>query len=249
MNVIVGKNSRLSNAFYKILPDSRLICKKELNKFLQTNDIKTVIYCSAITDPKCDKDLIFNENYYIPIKFVKKYPKIKFIFFGTAINIHKFSVTNHYAESKKALLDYLKSTQSNYIYFILNTLYGIGFPKEHMFLNDLYKAIMFKKNLLMNNGLQLREYHHYDDVSRIILDLINKQIIGSYEVSHGNPIDLKVLASSLFKKFDLNNKIIFQNTFTNEKYYKRQNLLPKNYFRDPVEGIFKYFNDLTYSEI
>ena len=101
----------------------------------------------------------------------------------------------------------------------------------------------------MSSGQQLREYHHYDDVAQIILNMVSHDTsLNTVNLTSGQPIQLFELAQYLKKR--LNSKIdiscnkendpdeIYQKFLVNEKI--------TGFFRDSKLGIEKYMKDLLH---
>ena len=256
MNIIVGKNSRLSSA---------LKTQPEINKnliLLETKwaleDIKKIdpkfirkIFCvGAITDPNKDNYEIEKINFFLPIELRKKFPLSQLITFGTILEETKME--NPYVNSKRKLRKHLTYYEGNSIHFRLNTLYGYGKPKSHMFLGQLYEAFRSKTKFIMTSGKQYREYHHYDDVVKIILNVIKSRVTPTeFNISSGNPIQLLDLAHYIRKYLNINIDIFCEaEIFPNEIY---QNLSTakktSNNFRDSKSGVANYMKDLIDGKI
>ena len=76
-----------------------------------------------------------------------------------------------------------------------------------MFLGQIEKAIRLRQKLLMTAGTQLREYHHVDDVARVLTSLFadvnTPEMSRSMTLSHSNPVRLADLAMEIFGEFEM----------------------------------------------
>ena len=97
----------------------------------------------------------------------------------------------------------------------------------------------------MTSGTQIREYHHLDDVVKSVDIIINTKEKGVLEITAGNGVRLRDLASEIFTKFSLDNllnigkiDIEHEEKFLND--YKKNPLLAEVSFRDPIKGVIDY---------
>ena len=118
-----------------------------------------------------------------------------------------------------------------------------------MFAGQMFEALVRKERFRMSGGAQLREYHHVHDIAASIWSFLSgdgqDQMI---ELSSGEPIRLRDLASAVFKYFnetdllEVGSKIHSQGEVF-ESIYQRSPYLAAN--RDPIEGVVCWFKELN----
>jgi nucleoside-diphosphate-sugar epimerase len=131
----------------------------------------------------------------------------------------------------------------------LHTLYG-GSKRPHpfMFAGQMFDALARKEPFKMSGGAQLREYHHVEDIATSVLAFLagshDQKII---ELSSGQPIRLRDLASAVFRYFDAaslleigarihSNGEVFDNTYERSPYLAAS--------REPIDGLIAWFKKL-----
>lgn len=211
-----------------------------------------VYLCAGISDPSASEEHIQKVNVTIPRNILDTSSTLGFevVTFGTTLETHK-SMRNPYIDSKRALAKIVAQNKSSAIHLRLQTLYGVGQPKEHMFLGQILKALRNKAKFRMSSGMQIREYHHLTDVAGALLPIeMNEQTAGTVLEMRGEAqVRLKDLAFSLFSAFDQEGNLFFdsENSLANE-IFERTPLPPDQllefYSRPPIEGVITYFETL-----
>lgn len=172
MILLVGKTSRLTMSLTQQLGSiAHSVSSRDLAwvKQMENAVAPTAIFCtSAITDPVSSLNSIFEANVSLPLKLADKFPNSKIITFGTIMELSGLS--NPYIDSKRKLVEMMTECGSNFSHYRLHTLYGKNRPKSHMFLGHICNSIRNNSPLTMSSGYQRREYHHYTDVSKYVLD-------------------------------------------------------------------------------
>jgi nucleoside-diphosphate-sugar epimerase len=168
-----------------------------------------IFVATGITNPKLDPDLIWKLNFHVPRSLIDatKDSDARVITFGT---IHElYSVENEYFASKRALVEYLQNSTgpSNSRHFQLHTLYSDNPPPDFMFLGQMYRAIKESLEFSMSAGLQLREFHHVDDVTRSVIKLLNEPSRKIQDISAGIGIPIRDLAMEVFSTFGFESKL------------------------------------------
>ena len=218
---LVGR-SRLSAALIKFLPNANYLEKNELSKLINDKDYhfaenSIIFYTSAVTDPSLDKNLINKVNYLTPITLHQCISsQSKLITFGTVLE-RLYPNLNSYVISKNYLNEYSRKFE-NFLHFQLHTLYGIGKPKSHMFLGQIYDSIKNKKKLIMTSGMQFREYQNINFVAN---EILNRIFIEDAEmlITFGLQMRLKDIAKNIFDYFQLNDLLdVTKNKDSSEIY-------------------------------
>jgi nucleoside-diphosphate-sugar epimerase len=101
----------------------------------------------------------------------------------------------------------------------------------------------------MSSGFQIRENHHLDDVAYAVDRLIRSNILGISEVTAGKGIQLRDLASTVFKAFNLEHLIKIGSIEIKHKEklsndYKINPNLSCSNFRNPTEGVVAYLKGI-----
>ena len=101
----------------------------------------------------------------------------------------------------------------------------------------------------MSGGTQLREYHHVQDIADSILSFLSRDGRDRMiELSSGEPVRLRDLASAVFKYFDefelleIGSKVHSQGEVF-ESIYQRSPYLTAS--RDSIEGVIYWFKKLN----
>lgn len=244
MDIIVGQKSRLSKALNYMHPSSVVVSGRDPIECQWIKDAKNIFICAAITNPVSDAIQIEKVNVDLPLWIAQQNIKANIITFGTTLE-NRIEISNRYVDSKRNLLSRLKQLENPFIHFQLNTLYGICEPKKHMFLYDLYKSISSCSTLKMSSGYQLREYHHYFDVVSIVLEEIRQSSQGVIDISNGNPISLRELATGVCENLNSNIHIEFDTKKKEKEIFSKNKVkYSPHFFREPVLGITNYLRGI-----
>lgn len=204
---LVGR-SRLSVALKNQIPHANYLDTDAINRLIRGKtyslaDNSIIFYTSAVTDPLSDKDLINQVNYLTPLALHKSISfKSKLVTFGTVLE-KLYPDLNPYVSSKNNLNEY-SNKSNNFLHFQLHTLYGIGQPKPHMFLGQIYDSIKNKTKFKMTSGTQFREYQNINIVTSEILNRMSHDH-AERMITFGMQKRLKDLASNIFSYFNLDN--------------------------------------------
>jgi nucleoside-diphosphate-sugar epimerase len=265
---LIGGKGRLGMSITKVFGNSNLVSldRKEYQDWFRSesiNDIQsvlnissesssnTIMILSGIMDPSEDKELINKVNFQLPKNIIKacEGTTSKIVTFGSVMEDLSPEV-NHYIASKNKLSEFINSTSVDVLSVKIHTLYGGGAPNTYMFLGQLLDSIINKTEFKMSSGNQLREYHHVDDDSKAIMELLRQNITGKELISHGEAISLKELATSIFTEFDMLDKLRIgacedrNKENYNIKYSKNINLNTLS-FRNSIAGIISYLKFFT----
>jgi len=219
MNFVIGSNGRIgkklvsTHSFKNITTIDRSIYDKwysygaldKISKYFEswagTGD--TIYIVAGVLDPLESEELHELVNFVLPKNIINGTLKhgLKVVTFGTIMDqFVDDKSTNPYFKSKKKLSTFIDQYHNkNYLLNIkLHTLFGGGPPNKHMFLGEVLHSISTNTLFKMTSGNQLREYHFIDDEIRAIKKLIDLNVSGQINLSHGDPIYLKDLAKHIF---------------------------------------------------
>lgn len=243
MDLIIGKKSRLSLMLNYMHPNSNIVSGRDPIEPQLLQEAQNIFICSAITKPNSDPIAIKAINVDLPLRIADQNKHANIITFGTILE-NRVEIKNNYVDSKRQLVKELGENSCKFIHFRLNTLYGIGKPKHEMFLHDLFISISKTEKLKMSSGYQLREYHHYFDVAKIILREVQNSSVGINEISTGLPITLRDLAKGVCRNFSENIVIEYEDNVQNEIFDSNKSYYSPELFRDPIIGVTNYFKGL-----
>lgn len=264
--MLIGENSRLTKSLSRVNSKFLIVIIKKskylkwrINKNNIVQDFKEIdldngdiiLINKALTNPSKDVNEVEYWNLFFPITIIEQIStfnrKIKVFTTGS---IHESSVIkNNYLISKNKLSKYVSQFNSNNVsvtHLRFNTLYGLGMPQPNMFLGQIFKSIKLKEIFLMTSGKQLRQYHHYDDISKHLFEIFyRKNNLKILEFFGDEWISLKNLALMIYKSFNLSyllkigyleepNAEIHTKINTEKKIYKMRPLFP---------SVIKYLNE------
>ena len=220
MILIVGANSNLAKSIASVTSEEVLTFSRneyqdwhddsasgKIRDFFckEENRISKVFVTAGITDPTIDARKIKEVNLDLPLQIARVASDlgIRTITFGTVAETFS-GLPNQYVASKVALSN--EMSRNGYFdtlahHFRLHTLFGGSTIKKHMFLGQIIESILDNKEFCMSAGNQIREYHHVDDVAKIINDIDLNGSIGNFHISHGKPHRLVDVALSVFSKY------------------------------------------------
>lgn len=219
--IIIGTSSRLTKSIIKICPDKAFVVDRsiysswyqtqerdEIRKYLTNVASKnsTIFLTTAILDPRATIEDILKVNYNLPKNVIEASEDldVKVVTFGT-VHEGMFNTKNPYVGSKSKLSNYVSERLKSggaLMHIKMHTLFGKGYPNSFMFLGQILESMRNSKPFYMTNGDQLREYHHYKDVAKSTLQIIEHKKFGCYNISHSNPLPLKDIADFLFTQLD-----------------------------------------------
>ena len=268
--IIIGGRSRLTQAvvnefsedYNLVLPERQTYSdwsagsgQEKIDAFFSNYDLNKsiVLITSGILDSKAQEEQINAVNFDLPRNIIEslKGKGAMIITCGTIMERLE-NTTNPYVRSKIKLASYLKAldqSEQDWMHIRLHTLYGYKEPSPFMFLGLIYNSLNNRTVFEMTSGLQYREYHHFDDVARALRTLIKSDQKGIQEITAGNGIRLRDLASRIYAHFQREELLVVgaveiehQEKFTND--YVRNPNLDQVEFRDPVRGVTDYLAPL-----
>lgn len=215
------------------------------------NEGSTIFVTSGLLDPGLSKEELYSINYLLPVNLIDGVSKagIKVVTFGSVME-GLVKSKNPYINSKIALKDFVENTaaKKNWVqplHIQIHTLYGSGQPSSFMFLGQILDSIKYNKPFKMTSGRQLREYHHLSDEAIAIKKLVEANISGVHDISHGKPVSLASIAKSAFDAFGREDLLhigaLEEPAEDNyEKIFKPLTILETVNFRESLPGIVDY---------
>lgn len=222
MKFIVGGRGRLGKAIARAYPAADALCldravyegwseagaQDDVARFFApwAGSSSTVFVASGLLDPKLAPAEHLKVNYELPRNIIAGAASldVTVVTFGTVME-SLLAQHNPYVRSKAALGRHvadLAMAGRPVAHVRVHTLFGGGPPSPFMFLGQILTALRQRSPFYMTLGKQLREYHHVDDEARAIRALDTAGVRGVFDLSHGEPVSLRELATTVFAAFD-----------------------------------------------
>ena len=210
-----------------------------------------IVYIAAgVIDPKKPAEDHQRVNFLLPRNVIVGATRLglRVVSFGSIMEEIVEGATNPYFASKIQLGNFVEafaSTSPLVLHIRIHTLYGGGLPDRFMFLGQLLQAIASRSGFNMSAGTQLREYHHIDDEVAAISALVAAETSGVVNLSHGEPVTLRDLASYIFEQFDCSELLRIGSLAAppNDNFgmaFERPPLLADTAFRDTLPSVVEY---------
>lgn len=271
MNIVVGATGLLGSTLLRSLGENACIAiprqntvkwlnfsvneiRQDLLKLTNTDSTAYIdlFYALGNTNPKTDPRTLSELNFLLPEKILNASVglPIRVITFGS---IHELSsISNPYMESKRKLANLLTATSHgyNHIHFLLHTLYSGTKPHSHMLLGQMLHSIQFRRELKMSSGLQLRQYHHVEDVVKIMLARLSTDMHSrNYQVNGPETIRIRDLAIRIYNEFNELPLLKLNSLPTDEQdvfdaSYKISEVDDEPCFRPSIDGVLSEFKNL-----
>ncbi len=212
--------------------------------------IPTIAYwCHGPTDPLLSEETHHRYGVQLPKHWVETLSnRINLERFVTFGSIHEtipaLAEGNRYLAAKRNWFELVPRLSVPIRHFQLHTLYGDPI-RARSFVGQIRSALAEQKEFQMSHGLQLREYHHTDDLTGLVVETLDTQISSKAHhlvLSHGRPIQLKTLATGVFEAFSAGRllKIGAIDTQAREVIDQDWGITPSPFtppYRDPVAGV------------
>ena len=219
------------------------------NYFSKLEPNTTVVNAIGLTDPKTPFDQLKTVNFIFPrqLRGITNELGLKLITFGTIMERHVgLTNVNPYIKSKNNFFNFIQESPPSisHLHFQLHTLYGGSSSHKHMFIEQMFFSLSRKCEFEMSSGLQIREYHHIDDEMNALSKVLQSKLFGTVELNAGNAIQIKQLATEVFKEFGqlpllkFNTKLDGVEVFNH--FYEKSPYLTNIVFRDPILGVINY---------
>ena len=266
--LVIGENSRLTKSLVNISKTPLIVTKKEIyenwlddstlisylrNIGFSNND--SIIITKSIINPNYDFNEVNKWNFLFQKNIIEilELHSIKANVFFTGSIFEKSLVKNNYLDSKRNLSNYILTNEFysiNPLIIRLHTLYGIGNPPSNMFLGQIFNSLKNKTKFNMSDGNQVRQYHHYDEVSRLLLNFVSdsKLNVKIIDFTGKEWVKLKDLANSIYNFFnciELLNIGSLENSKNEITKIKNQFISNGDFhFKNPLNNINKYLEKL-----
>ncbi|MGX4643846.1 NAD-dependent epimerase/dehydratase family protein [Massilia sp. SYSU DXS3249] len=209
----------------------------------------TVFVASGVLDPKLPPAEHQQVNVDLPAAVIAGAGAhgLRVVTFGTVMEC-LLAQQNPYVRSKAALGQHVAGLAAGgapVAHVRVHTLFGGGAPSPFMFLGQMLAALQQGTPFNMTLGRQLREYHHIDDEARAIRLLDDAGVRGVFDLSHGEPVSLADLATTVFSSFHAD-KLLRMGSIpepAEENFatvFGRHPLLPTEAYRPALPAIVDY---------
>lgn len=267
--IILGLNGNLSMSLAGVFPGALVISRIQYMDWLrnpkyaddffldysnQQNKID-VFNCVGVTNSLRSPDEIYLMNHKFPVFLSEMSSKLNFrlITFGTVMEqLPNYAKSNIYLDSKLRFFETYTSNEEwlrSNLHIQMHTLYG-GFKlNPHMFLGQIYLAVMNRSEFRMSSGEQIREYHHVNDDANAVKFLVTRSNGGIKAISHGDPKRLRDIASDVFKYYGCSHLLNISAHETNKHdnldvVFERTGELSTIEFRPTIIGITSWLDEL-----
>ena len=214
-------------------------------------DESSVIYvASGLLDPRLSADDLRAVNFLLPRNVIEGASKLgcRVVTFGTVMEalLHQ---GNPYVQSKFELGNYVAAARSSrVVHMRMHTLYGGSAPSPFMFLGQMRTAILEKAPFAMTQGRQLREYHHIVDDACAVRTILEADLSGTIDISHGEAISLRDLAQHVFASLGVNHllrigALIEPREENHTHVFARPNVLNRVVFRETLPAVAEYMKE------
>ena len=262
--LIVGTNGNFSTQLQEIARiDNSLVIDKsiygnwdnnnctlisKITSAIKEYDLRYLINTVGIISRNYSNDFIEYWNYLFP-KHLYRICEDLNLTLVTLGSIHEtvpeMCANNPYLKSKKELEQFLvKNDFKNSVHFQFHTWYGGRNINSEMFLGQIINALRNGTVFNMSDGKQMREYHHIFDDTTCVLRNLEREIVGSYGISHGEKLSLEEIARKIFTYFGYE-RLLNLNHFISPKFEVREEThlrydISDCTFRPTVEGLIDY---------
>jgi nucleoside-diphosphate-sugar epimerase len=210
-----------------------------------------VFVAAGITDPSRSPEEHHSVNYFLARNVIEGAHQcgLRVMTFGSVMEVIAGEGSgNSYFASKVRLGNFVREYSAKYgnaLHVRIHTLFGGGPPENFMFLGQMRNALARGVRFDMSDGLQLREYHHIDDETKMIAKIIQLNARGVIELSHGSSFRLRDLAIYAFKAFNCPDKLNI-GAMPRARYEKLDFSFPRSpflgefQFRDTFPAVVEY---------
>ncbi len=219
MTVVIGASGRLGQGLIQAHGNQNLIAlgRSDCHAWAEDNAVElivttlksvtepgdTVYVASGLLDPRLPQKALEAVNFALPRNVILAGEQLglKVVTFGTVLE-GMMKQPNAYVGSKERLSEYVAEAVSRNVSVLhcrMHTLFGLEDPPRFMFLGQLFAAARSGVPLGMTSGLQLREYQHVLDTASAVLAIQASGALGHVTISHGKPVKLRDIATSVGK--------------------------------------------------
>ncbi len=232
-----------------------------IEQLMNANVDQDWIFAAGLVNPNGDPAELERINVEAPLRLLEHLSRgglgkeRRLITFGSVLeNRPDLIAANPYLRSKARLLDFWRQRDPRspvrWVHIQLHTLYGGSQPPHpFMFTGQMLSALTTRSPFRMSSGVQLREYHHVDDISASILGVLASPIKESarLDLSSGEGIRLRDLAWAVFDHFGSLDLLRIGawpagDAEVFESAHHRSPLLIA--YREPLPNVIAWFEDL-----
>lgn len=252
----------IKNSNYKIFRYKHdIIDKKKLNYWVKYNQFHAIIHLAAIVPTeKVKKNFKYANKINIGgtknlVEAIKNYQKKKvFLFFASSSHVYSFSKKiikennelrgiSKYGKTKILAEKFLLQNSNHYFLSIgrISSLCSENQTNDFL-INYLIGACKENKKICFGNSNIKRNFIYVDDVSKIIIKIIKKKLVGVFNISNTESTKLSKLFIYLEKKYgfiikhhlgrieylELSNKLLLKK-IGNFKFLKLNDIVKKIY--------------------
>jgi nucleoside-diphosphate-sugar epimerase len=272
--LVIGSSSQLARAYMlrHTEMDFIQVGRGEIESWLGSDDVSAafgaylnrgertptrIMIFAAITDNSAGKEDMRRVNLDLPLGVLDAVASeglgahTKVWTFGSALE-RRYAMSSPYLKLKLLLSEeVVRRFNSGQLtaHIRMHTVYGAGFPKQHMFLGQALAALSSGEVFSMSSGLQVRQYVHVDDLVSALDLILEDESKGIYEVTSPETNTLGDIAVSIFRHFGAIDRLRLGVLSTNshepiDPIYKMDPLYSSVEFRPTLLGINEYFESL-----
>ena len=109
-----------------------------------------------------------------------------------------YGLTKKFAEDQIALfLENIKTKNTNLRFS--NVYGGYSFHKTSLIHNSIKNLLKNKKQLIFGSGYQMRDFIYVKDLTKIIKNICEKKVYGTYNIASGSSYNVKKIIKSLIQ--------------------------------------------------
>jgi nucleoside-diphosphate-sugar epimerase len=213
-----------------------------------SGDVSRIVYAAGLTNPQFSPRVLETINVDLPLRIARLFSTSEVIvmFPGAFMeNFPRFCRTSVYLSTKLTFAQRLEQISGNWINLRFNQWYGMRELRSHLFLGQAIDSIRNRREFSMSDGMQLREYHHIEDDVRVFFHCLENSYQSHVDVTHGEFLRLRDLASELFESFQSSHLLQLGKLKTNpddnfDRYFPYNLKLSGLNFRKTREGILDY---------
>lgn len=168
-----------------------------------------IVLASGLTDPARPSRELMASNVEFPMRMIaatRDRGGMRYVTVGSVMeNILADRKANSYIASKIALGQHILKLEPAVpaTHLRLHTLYGATSPHPHMFLGQIAQCLQDDSPFEMSTGVQYRQYHHVDDIARVVVNFLDRPwcVSETVEINGPETVRLVDLARAIFSHF------------------------------------------------
>lgn len=270
MIILVGTNGNLAKSILRTYPHKLIhtIKREEFIKWGQEDGLLSIdnyfsaakilptiiINATGIIDKSVSQFLMQRINVDLPHNLLRfgEINETKIVTFGSVMeNFANIVQGNKYLTTKNNLFQIVNQPKfrTNSLHIQIHTWYGGDSIHKSMFLGEILHAIKTKTEFFMTSGMQIREYHHISDDTKVVNSLLAQDKSGVHQISHGKGLSLRFIAESIFSHYNLN-KLLKLGAIADplveifHPIFEPSNFLEGFEFRSTIPALLDYTDDI-----